>query len=480
MKNTPNLPLFEQARVLVYGDVMLDRYWYGDTSRVSPEAPVPVVCVNREESRPGGAANVALNIAALGARTQLFGLVGCDQQADDLQQQLSNKHIDCHFLNMPNCPTISKLRVIGQQQQLIRMDFEKAMLASEDSRLIVDYQKQLADTDVVVLSDYAKGSLQHAQVLIRAARDVGIPVLVDPKNNDFTHYAGATLITPNLKEFEAAVGKHCETQEELVEVALHLIHSAKIDGLLITCGKDGMLLVVPGEEVVYLPTRALDVFDVTGAGDTVIGVMAAALAAGESLVSAARFANLAAGIVVGKLGAETVSVPELRRAWQRQMGIHAGVLSEEELKVVVSDAKAHGEKIVMTNGCFDLLHAGHVQYLEEARALGQRLIVAVNSDESVRALKGPSRPMNTLQERMEVLAALRSVDWVVPFSEDTPEQLISSILPDVLVKGADYKPEDIAGSKAVIANGGDVKTIRLREGCSTSRLIEKIRDKAEV
>lgn len=469
------LPNFDAVKLLVYGDVMLDRYWYGNTSRISPEAPVPVVLVNDTEMRPGGAANVALNVIALGAKASLFGLTGLDAESDQLKSTLLDKQIDCHFQSFSNYPTISKLRVLGRNQQLIRMDFEKGFTGVDDSDLIHRYKDQLANVDAVVLSDYAKGALQNVDRLITLARKKGIPVLVDPKSDDFSKYAGATLITPNRKEFEAVVGP-CKSAEEIQEKAVALLKKLDIEALLVTLGKDGMLLVNKENQPFYLPTRAREVYDVTGAGDTVIAVLASAIAAGESMEQAALLANTAAGIVVGKLGAASASVPELRRELQRQRGSHLGVLTEEELLLAVSDARAHGEKIVMTNGCFDILHAGHVQYLDAAKRLGDRLIVAVNDDDSVRRLKGKTRPFNTLENRMDVVASLRSVDWVVSFSEDTPARLIETVLPDLLVKGGDYRPEDIAGGDAVIAHGGEVKVLELVPGVSTTGLAEKIKE----
>lgn len=467
------LPAFDAAKVLVYGDVMLDRYWYGNTHRISPEAPVPVVLVENSETRPGGAANVALNLVALGSKTLLFGCIGEDLEGEKLQQILHEKNIDCYFQAFANYPTIAKLRVLGRNQQLIRMDFEKGFAGVDDVDLIQRYENQLDQVNVVVLSDYAKGALHRIDKLIALARKKGLPVLVDPKSQDFSKYAGATLLTPNRKEFEAVVGE-CSSIEEIQKKAVALLKHLEIEALLVTLGKDGMLLVQQHAEPYYLPTCAREVYDVTGAGDTVIAVLAAALAAGQSMEYAAQLANTAAGVVVGKLGAATVSVPELRRALQRQTGSHLNVLTEEELLLAVSDARAHGESIVMTNGCFDILHAGHVHYLDSAKTLGDRLIVAINEDDSVRRLKGSSRPFNALQNRMDVIASLRAVDWVVSFSEDTPARLIEAILPDVLVKGGDYRLEEVAGGDAVIANGGEVKVLEFVPNLSTTNVIRKI------
>ncbi len=468
-----DLPDFNSVRALVIGDVMLDRYWHGNASRISPEAPVPVVHIQELEERAGGAGNVALNLSALGCHTTLIGVIGDDAAGNTLENQLQEAGINCEFHRIPDFSTITKLRVIGRNQQLIRLDFEQALDTLKVQNLLTDCKKLIHQVNVLVLSDYAKGTLHHAQALISQAKQAGIPVIIDPKSKDFSLYRGATIITPNQKEFEAVVG-HCADATELAAKGYGLMRDFDITALLITQGEHGMTLLQEGAEPLILPTRAREVYDVTGAGDTVLSVLAAAIAAGESLPSAAALANLAAGIVIRKLGATSVSIPELRRAMQRQQDSEVGVLTEEELMIAVADARAHNEKIIMTNGCFDILHAGHVQYLEEAKNLGHRLIVAVNDDDSVRRLKGESRPINSLKQRMTILSALRAVDWVVSFSEDTPERLIRNVSPDVLVKAADYSATNIAGGDYVVSQGGVVKILDFKPGHSTSNMIEKI------
>ena len=468
------IPSFDGARVLVVGDVMLDRYWHGATSRISPEAPVPIVHVGQSEERAGGAANVALNTAALGVNTRLLGVTGDDVPADLLETLLTGAGISCAFQKIADTPTVTKLRVISRHQQLIRLDFEDGFAAINTDSLLQEYRQQLENCDVVVLSDYGKGTLTQIEAFIAAARAAGKPVLVDPKSEDFSAYSGATLITPNMVEFEQVVG-HCENEQDLIEKSAALMERQDLEALLVTRGEHGMTLLRRNQPELHLPTHAREVFDVTGAGDTVISVLAAALAAGEDLPSATALANLAAGIVVGKLGTASVSVPELRRSAQLGQDAGFGDMSQAQLQIAVEDARSHGERIVMTNGCFDILHAGHVAYLNQAQRLGDRLIVAVNDDDSVRRLKGNGRPVNPVDRRMTVLAALESVDWVVPFSEDTPEQLICEIKPDMLVKGGDYKPEDIAGYECVTANGGEVVVLDFEDGCSTSDIIETIR-----
>ncbi|WP_100622642.1 bifunctional D-glycero-beta-D-manno-heptose-7-phosphate kinase/D-glycero-beta-D-manno-heptose 1-phosphate adenylyltransferase HldE [Candidatus Coxiella mudrowiae] len=474
MMDKIDIPSYQKAHVVVYGDLILDRYWYGSALRISPEAPVPVVNVNHSEARPGGAANVALNIAALGTSVELLGLVGEDGEAKELESLLPSDSIQCLFHRIPNYHTVTKLRILGPNQQLLRIDFEKCLDVYQDEPLVRRYVESLSGTNVVVLSDYAKGALINASLLIKKAREKGLPVLVDPKASDFIRYEGATLLTPNLKEFEAVVGP-CRTEEELKSKARILIQNHHFEAILVTRGKLGMILVEKNELTVSLAAHTREVYDVTGAGDTVISVMAASLAAGSDLISAAKLANLAAGLVVRKLGAATVTVPELRLALYQMTNSHAGIMSEAQLLQAVADARAYGESIVMTNGCFDILHAGHIHYLEAAKTMGNRLIVAVNDDCSVSRLKGTERPLNSLHARMEVLAALRAVDWVISFSEDTPTRLIAAVLPDILVKGNDYQLHEIAGGDAVLKNGGKVLTIPIKTGFSTSQLIEKVR-----
>ena len=470
-----SMPRYDQATVLVVGDVMLDRYWHGGTSRISPEAPVPVVRVDQIEDRPGGAANVALNIAALGARALLVGVTGEDEAADSLSDSLQGVGVETHFQRIDDQPTIVKLRVMSRHQQLLRMDFEEPF-RTDTAALAREVDALLDGVKVLVLSDYGKGALQNHQVLIQAARNKGIAVLADPKGRDFSIYRGASLITPNLHEFELIVGA-CADEAELVSKGAKLMRELELGALLVTRGEHGMTLLRPEHAPLHLPARAREVFDVTGAGDTVISTLAASIAAGEELPLAVALANLAAGIVVGKLGTAAISAPELRRAVQREEGSERGVLSLDQLLIAIEDARAHGEKIVFTNGCFDILHAGHVTYLEQARAQGDRLIVAINDDASVSRLKGPGRPITAVDRRMAVLAGLGAVDWVVSFSEDTPERLLKQVQPDVLVKGGDYGVDQVVGADIVQAYGGEVRVLGLVENSSTTAIVEKIRSK---
>jgi D-beta-D-heptose 7-phosphate kinase / D-beta-D-heptose 1-phosphate adenosyltransferase len=468
------IPDFTKARILIVGDVMLDRYWYGDTSRVSPEAPVPVVKVKQIEERAGGAGNVALNAAKLGAHVTLIGITGNDAAAQSLEDSLTTAGINCKLHRIADSPTITKLRVLSQNQQLIRLDFEKDALESHTDELLGIFKAELANVDAVILSDYGKGTLNHrSKDFIKMARKANIPIFVDPKSTDFSVYHNATVITPNFKEFQAVVGT-CKNEEDVIQKANTLVKKHKLDALLITRGEHGMTLIERKKEPLNIPTHAQEVYDVTGAGDTVIAAFAASMASGLNLIESMKLANTAAGIAVSKLGSATVSVAELCRNLSSYTD---GIMAEEQLLSAIEDAHISGEKVVMTNGCFDILHAGHVHYLEQAKKLGDRLIIAVNDDASVAKLKGENRPINNLEKRMQVLAGLKSVNWVVPFSEETPERLINKLLPDILVKGGDYKPEEIAGADAVLKNGGEVKILGFIDGCSTTSVIENIKDR---
>ena len=453
---------------------MLDRYLFGLTGRISPEAPVPIVHVQETDDRPGGAANVAVNLASLGVTTRLVGVVGKDDAGESLQSILKSRDIHCDFHCVEDRPTITKTRVQSRGQQLIRLDQENAAAMPGDA--VVDtLKKSIRDAGAVVLSDYGKGALTDVTTMIAVCREAGVPVLVDPKGEDFEKYRGASLITPNQSEFEAVVGV-CDTEEDLVSRARKMLDDLSMDALLITRSEKGMLLLEADMEPVILRAQAREVFDVTGAGDTVIATLAGAIASGQDLASAAALANIAAGLVVRKIGVATVTPGEISISLHQRGQGGRGLAGPEELKLMVAESRDRGERIIMTNGCFDVLHAGHVSYLEEAKGLGDRLIVAVNDDASVRRLKGESRPVNKLEDRLLVLAGLAAVDWVVPFSDDTPALLIAELLPDVLVKGGDYNPDDIAGARDVLKNGGEVRVLAFRDGHSSSRIIDKLRD----
>jgi D-beta-D-heptose 7-phosphate kinase/D-beta-D-heptose 1-phosphate adenosyltransferase len=447
---TLSIPDFSKTRVVVAGDVMLDQYLFGATSRISPEAPVPVVHVQKTDDRPGGAANVAVNLASLGVRTQLIGAVGNDPAANTLENLLTAQGIDCDFARVNDRPTITKTRVQSRGQQLIRLDQENAA-ELRDSALADAVGKAAVGAGAVVLSDYGKGALTDVRTMIELCRSAGVPVLVDPKGREFEKYRGATLLTPNQGEFETVAG-HCASDAELVTRGWQMVEDLELTALLVTRSEKGMMLLEAGNEPLFLSTQAREVYDVTGAGDTVIATLAGALASGQSLATASALANIAAGLVVRKIGVATVTPGEIQVALHQRGQGGRGLVSRDELLVLVGEARARKERIVMTNGCFDILHA----------------------DDSVRRLKGESRPVNALEDRMLVLAGLAAVDWVVPFADDTPAALIAAVLPDVLVKGGDYRPEEIAGAREVLGNGGEVRVLSFRDGHSTSRIIDKL------
>lgn len=469
-------------RVLAVGDVMLDRYIWGEVQRISPEAPVPVVRVNYENARPGGVANVAMNMALLGAQTRVIGFTGGDENEKTLKASLQSKGVSSDFIVSEGFPTIVKTRILGGQQQMLRLDSERTEQrpSSDYDRLLACVLERLPGCDALVLSDYAKGSFcpEVCQALIQAARRQGIPVLVDPKSPDFSRYRGATTICPNLAEISAAAREreweHARSNDEPLSVAESMVRELDLDFLTATLSEKGIALVRPGR-IFTAPAVARKVFDVSGAGDTVIAVLALCLASALPAETAVQLANVAAGVVVGKVGTVPVEKHELLAALTPEIALSAEnkVMTRQELITRVALWKANNERIVFTNGCFDLLHIGHISLLEQARRYGDRLIVAVNSDDSVCALKGPSRPIVGERYRVGVLAALAAIDAVVVFTEPTPLELIVAIKPDVIVKGGDYNLNTVVGAKEMESWGGQVRIVPLVEGHSTTRLIEK-------
>ena len=469
-----NLPRFDSARVLTIGDAMLDRYWHGATSRISAEAPIPVVDVDVVEDRLGGAANVVLNVSALGASSALVATLGDDEYGGIIRNKLASAGISDLCVLSPEHQTVAKLRIVSQGQQLVRADFEEI----KDSPFVLleeMFSQGLANCDIVIMSDYDKGVISDPASYIQLARRRNIPVLVDPKFKDFSEYAGATIIKPNRTEFIKSVG-HWQSENELVEKCRGMINELGIEALLVTRDSEGLTLVQKNKPEMHLPARKREVYDLSGAGDTVVATLATALSAGETLEDAVGLANIAAGLAVSKPGIVSVSGPELRLELAEDMGFSKGVMTQEQLLQTSEEARSRNEKIVFTNGCFDILHAGHVNYLSEARALGDRLIIAVNDDESVHRLKGEGRPINSVDRRLAMLAGLAAVDWVVSYAEDTPEALLSKLKPDVLVKGGDYGIEEVVGADIVRAYGGEVAVLNLVEDCSTTAIAEKIRN----
>jgi len=475
-------------RLLVVGDVMLDKYIWGEVARISPEAPVPVVLATHQTEQPGGAANVAMNLARLGAQTCVAGFTGSDENETLLAASLRANGIESILMASEGFPTISKLRILGGRQQMLRLDRERLSPRPQHDyeRLLAGVLEKLLGCHAVVLSDYAKGVLtpEVCQQVIQAARKLGIPVLVDPKSADFSRYRGATTICPNLGELTAAARRVAHNLDAtdldtsdlsaVLAVAEAMVPAFEIEFLSATLGEKGIAMVRPGSRFIA-PAAARQVFDVSGAGDTVIAVLALGLASGFQPETAIELANTAAGIVVGKVGTVPVERHELLAALEPQIALHAEdkVLSRQRLLGRVALWRANGERVVFTNGCFDLLHVGHITLIEEARRFGDRLIVAINSDASVSGLKGPGRPIVSERERGRVLAALAAVDAVVVFNEPTPLELIVALRPDVIVKGGDYGVETVVGAREAQSWGGQVKIVPLVEGYSTTRLIEK-------
>jgi D-beta-D-heptose 7-phosphate kinase/D-beta-D-heptose 1-phosphate adenosyltransferase len=467
------LPSLQDVHIVVVGDLMLDRYWFGEATRVSQEAPVPVVDVDHIEDRPGGAANVALNVVSMGARCTLIGAVGDDEAGRVLEETLNAAGVVCSFLTVPDWPTVLKLRVLSQKQQLLRTDFESSLLPAQVVGLPDKLAAVLDGASAVILQDYDKGTLAEPEALLKLANEAGVPVVVDPKFKPFARYAGASILKPNRLEFERAVGPWTD-DDELLNKAEAVASTHRIEALVITRGGEGNTVVSADGGHMHVPALPVDVFDETGAGDTSAAALGITRALGWPAVDCARIANVASGLVVGKTGTSVVTGPELAAALAADERADGGVMSQSQLGDSVSLARAAGERVVFTNGCFDILHAGHVAYLEEARALGDRLIVAVNDDASVTRLKGVGRPVNPLEQRLRVLAGLAAVDWVVGFSEDTPEQLLERLAPDVLVKGGDYGVDEVVGAEIVRAAGGEVRVLSLVDDCSTTAIVDRI------
>ncbi|MEO5365266.1 MAG: D-glycero-beta-D-manno-heptose-7-phosphate kinase [Magnetococcus sp. WYHC-3] len=476
---------FSGHRILVVGDIMLDRYVWGMVERISPEAPVPILRVSRESSGCGGAANVALNLANLGIQVTMAGFVGHDDAGGRVLRVLQEQGIDPRgVLTLDDYPTITKTRIIGGHQQLLRVDRESPGIpdVSHITRLESLLSEILCGPSaphIVILSDYGKGALAASlcHSVIQTARQAGIPVLVDPKGRDYAHYRGATALSPNRAELRAVFGSPLEHLDDLFKAAASLVKNLDLDHMLVTLSEQGIALVDDHANHQHIPTVAREVFDVSGAGDTVIATYAAGLAAGLGRMDALHLANIAAGLVVAKVGTTPVVLKELHHA------VISGRQGKAESKILTRDAalqqadawRRTGARIVFTNGCFDLLHVGHVDYLQQAATKGDHLIIGLNTDASVRLLKGPERPINPEFDRARILAALSFVDAVILFDEETPLELIRALRPDVLVKGADYREDQVVGSSDVRGWGGDVVLIPLTAGRSTSRIVAKLR-----
>jgi D-beta-D-heptose 7-phosphate kinase/D-beta-D-heptose 1-phosphate adenosyltransferase len=475
---------FNHRRILVVGDLMLDRYLWGDVKRISPEAPVPVFQVrNRSEAR-GGAGNVVSNLVGLGARVDVIGVRGADESGRRLSALMKHPNIQDLSIECPERPTITKTRIVASGQQLLRLDEEQIQPVGPEiiHEVIRHIGEKAEEVDGIVLSDYGKGML-HAHGLCRSAiqiaRKRGIPILVDPKGRDWERYRGATCITPNIREIEVFDGSPIETNDQLGSAMQRIVRKLDLTWLLVTRGASGMCLMSENGIPLFIPTEARQVYDVSGAGDTVIATLSLAVASQIDFPDSARLANLAAGIVVGKVGTQPIHRFELENVWRTQGAglngyFHRKVFAPAAALTQADAWRANQETIVFTNGCFDLLHPGHIHLLNQAKDLGQRLVVGINADVSVKRLKGPARPFLNERDRAAILASLDCVDLVVPFDEDTPEQLIRLLKPDVLVKGSDYRLDQVIGREIVESYGGEVQLVEVLAGYSTSRIARKV------
>lgn len=469
----------KQVRVLVVGDLMLDEYLWGKTGRISPEAPVPVVDVADEDLRLGGAGNVINNLLALGCQVSAASVVGSDRDGRELCRILAEQKIETEGIILDaERTTTRKTRILSSNQQMLRIDREcREDISSDAEQRLIDYSTADGnDFQVILVSDYLKGVLTEKvlQSVLAYGRDRDIPVIVDPKGKDYGKYRGATLLTPNRAEAELATGRSINDETSLVCAGKQLIADLALDGLVLTRSEEGMTIFT-GDGEVHLPTKAREVFDVTGAGDTVLAFLGVGLAAGLELSGAVWLSNVAAGIVVGKVGTSTVAPAEvLEVIGQLHPDTDLKIRGREALRETLDAERQQGRQVVFTNGCFDLLHVGHVKYLQKARRLGDLLVLGLNSDDSIRRLKGENRPLIGQEERAHILAALDCIDYLVVFDEDTPLELVKTLRPDILVKGGDYTPEGVVGKEIVESYGGRVELITFVDGKSTTNIIEKI------
>ena len=474
---------FSKLRLLVVGDLMLDRYILGDVDRISPEAPVPVLRHAQHYERPGGAANVAMNLAGLGCQVFLAGFWGADGEREELARLVEAVGVDTAGVVTSSLPTISKTRIVARTQQMLRLDIEsrEGVPAEETERLEAQAVELVKKVHAVVMSDYAKGALTAGlcKAVIQTAQTAGVPVLVDPKTRNLSKYAGATTICPNLAELSLVTGVPALQTEALLKAAHTQILEHDFRFLTVTMSEKGIRILGPatdGSNDYYSPARAKEVFDVSGAGDTVIATLAASMAGGLHIHTAVELANLAAGIVVGKIGTVPIARHELIAALTPSSGIISveKVLDLESIKRRVAEWRASGETVVFTNGCFDLLHVGHITLLEDCRRFGSKLVLGLNTDTSVSRLKGPMRPIVGENERARVMSALAAIDAVVLFDQETPLQLIQALKPDVLVKGGDYTVETVVGHEDVLASGGRVEIVPTINGFSTTNIVKKL------
>lgn len=478
------VPLVEKipgTRVLVVGDLMLDRFIGGEVERISPEAPIPVLRVTEETHMPGGAGNVVRNLAGLGAHVDFIAVIGDDESGDKVEASLKDlTDVRPLLIRDPDRRTTVKTRYVAANQQILRADREatNSVLKSIGDKITTAFEQAIGACDVVVLSDYGKGVLSdgRATAFIEIARKNDVDVVVDPKGNDYRLYRGASLVTPNRKELQDVSGIDARTDDEIVNAATSVMNDCGLGGILVTRSADGMSLIEPDGTVAHRPAESQEVFDVSGAGDTVVATVAALIGSGANRADAAAVANVAAGIVVAKVGTAVAYASELTASLHHQdiTDAEAKVLTDSEAADRIDVWRRQGLKIGFTNGCFDLLHPGHVSLISQARAACDKLIVGLNSDASVKRLKGEERPVQNEAARSAVLASLASVDMVVIFSEDTPYETIKQLRPDIIVKGADYKEQDVVGGDLVKSWGGSVVLADLRPGFSTTATIERM------
>ena len=473
----------ERPKILVIGDLILDEYIWGGVSRISPEAPVPILETRSENLALGGAANVANNLVGLGCEVHLCGAIGQDEKGDKLLKTIHDRSIQTEgIFRFVHRPTTTKIRIIAHNQQILRVDKEdNRPITEETEKKLIQYITQVIPTmDGVICSDYHKGILTEKVIkaVMRKAQKSEKAVIVDPKNSDFSLYKGATVITPNLREVASSVPIKIKDQEDLGRAAEYLLNLTKAQAILITQGKDGMSLYKSKEKLISIPTVAKEVFDVTGAGDTVISVFSMAMFVGFDYQEAAWLSNMAASVVVGKVGTAVVTLEEINEFLQEEMlRTSHTVLGLEELKKIISMAKSTDKKVVFTNGCFDLIHGGHIEFLQKAKSLGDILVVGLNTDQSVKKLKGENRPIKNERERANILSALKYIDYITMFNETTPEKLIREIRPDILVKGDDYKIDEVVGREIVEGYGAKVELIPIVKGHSTTGTLEQILEK---
>lgn len=473
---------FDQCRLLVIGDLMLDEYLWGEVDRISPEAPVQVVSIQKEEFTLGGAGNVVNNVVALGAKVSVAGVIGTGRNGQLLLKRFKELGVDTGgIIQELDRPTTQKTRIIAANQHVLRIDREtkQDILASTFDDLLRFIEKKIPDVDTVLISDYGKGLITESLLsqVITSAKKHKKMTIVDPKGLDFSKYSGVSLLTPNKKEAALASGVEIIDESSLEKAANHIFKNVGLDKLLITCGKDGMVLFEKDKEPFRVRAEARQVFDVSGAGDTVLAVLGVAVASGTAIQDSVAIANTAAGIVVGKVGTATVSRPELLSAMKTEdNGLPAKYKDLSELPALIKDLKNKEKQLILTNGCFDLLHAGHIMLFSASKQLGDILIVAIDDDESVKTLKGPGRPVIKARERCRILSALDAVDYVVVFSSNELNELIEIIQPDVLTKGSNYKSKEVFGRELVEKYGGRVELISVTEDISSTSIINNIKN----